>query len=165
MSLKDTIKDDMKAAFKAGDSASRGALTMLLSVIQNRELDKRAKLMKAGATAEADVAQQSLLTDEEVIDAVSSEIKKRRESASTYEQGGRPELAAAEQAEIAVFQKYLPEQLSEDAVRALIAEAIAATGAAGPKDMGKVMGAVTPKTKGRFEGAKVNELVKAALQG
>ena len=165
MSLKDTIKDDMKAAFKAGDTATRGALSMLLSVIQNRELEKRAKLMKAGATTETEVAAASQLTDEEVIDALSSEIKKRRESVATYEQGGRPELAASEQAEITVFQKYLPEQLSEEAVRALIAEAVAATGAAGPKDIGKVMGAVTPKTKGRFDGARVSELVKAALQG
>lgn len=163
MSLKDTIKEDMKAAFKAGDTVTRGTLTMLLSVIQNRELEKRAKLMKAGATAEAEVAAQALLSDEEVIDAISSEIKKRRDSATQYEAAARPELAQSEQAEADILMKYMPEQLSEDAVKALIAEAIASTGSAGAKDMGRVMGAVAPKTKGKFDGARVNQLVKEAL--
>lgn len=163
MSLKATIKDDMKAAFKAGDQVTRGALTMLLAVIQNRELEKRTRLMKAGVVTEADVATQSELTDEEVIDVVSSELKKRRESITTFTEAGRPELAAAEQAEATVFAKYMPEQLSEDVVKQLIAEAITATGAVGPKDLGKVMSAVTPKTKGRFDGAQVSALVRAAL--
>jgi uncharacterized protein YqeY len=163
MALKDTIKDDMKAAFKAGDQQARTTLSMLLSTIQNRELEKRSKLIKAGSATEADVAEKSQLTDEEVIDAVTSEIKKRRESVATYTTGGRPELAAAEQAEIAVFAKYLPEQLTEDAVVKLIDDAVVATGAAGPKDIGKVMGAVTPKTKGRFDGTRISELVKQRL--
>ncbi len=163
MSLKDTIKEDMKTAFKAGDSATRSTLTMLLSVIQNRELDKRAKLMKAGATAEAEVASKALLTDEEVIDAVGTEIKKRRDAVAQYESAGRAELAAGEAAEIPVLMKYLPEQLTEAAVKALIAEAIASTGAAGPKDLGRVMGAVSPKTKGKFDGTRVSQLVKEAL--
>lgn len=163
MSLKDTIKEDMKTAFKAGDTVTRSTLTMVLSTIQNRELEKRAKLMKAGATSESEVAEKSLLTDEETLDAVSSEIKKRRDSVAQYEAAGRPELAAAEKAEAETLMKYMPEQLTEDAVKALISEAIAATGAAGGKDMGRVMGAVAPKTKGKFDGARVNELVKAAL--
>lgn len=163
MSLKDTIKEDMKTAFKAGDTATRGTLTMLLSVIQNRELEKRAKLMKAGAATEADVAAQSVLTDEEVVEAVSSEIKKRKDSASQFEAAGRAELAAAETAEAAILMKYMPEQMTEDAVKALIAQAIADTGAAGAKDMGKVMGAVAPKTKGKFDGSRLNALVKETL--
>jgi uncharacterized protein len=163
MSLKDKIKEDMKTAFKAGDTVTRGTLTMLLSVIQNRELEKRAKLMKGGVAAEADVAAQALLTDEETIEAVSSEIKKRRDSAAQYEAAARPELAVSEKAEAEVLMKYMPEQLTEDAVKAFIAEAITSTGAAGAKDMGKVMGAVAPKTKGKFDGARVNQLVKEAL--
>lgn len=163
MSLKDTIKEDMKVAFKAGDTAIRSTLVMMLAVIQNRELEKRAKLMKGGATSEADVAAQSLLSDEETIDAISSELKKRRDSATQYEAAGRPELAAQERSEADILMKYMPEQLSEDAVKTLITEAIAATGAAGIKDMGRVMGAVAPKTKGKFDGARVNELVKEAL--
>lgn len=163
MSLKDTIKADMMTAFKAKDSVTRGALTMLLSVIQNRELEKRAKLMKAGATSEADVAEKSQLTDEEVMDAIGSELKKRKDSITQYASAGRPELAAGEQAEADVLMRYMPEQMSEDDVKKIIAEAITSTGAAGAKDIGKVMGAVAPKTKGRFDGSRVNALVKEAL--
>jgi len=163
MTLKEKIKDDMKAAFKAGDSATRSTLTMLLSVIQNRELEKRAKLIKAGKATEADVAEKSLLTDDEVVDAVSSELKKRRESVATYEQGGRPELAAGEQAEAVVLSRYLPEQLDEAAVKKLIADAVVSTGAAGPKDMGRVMSAIAGAIKGRFDGARASALVKEAL--
>lgn len=151
--LKDKIKEDMKTAFKAGDSATRGTLGMLLSVIQNRELEKRAKLG----------AENSELTDEEVIAAVGTEIKKRKDAATQYEAAGRADSAASEQQEAAVLSKYLPEQLTEDDVKKLIAEAIASTGAAGPKDMGKVMGAVSAKIKGRFDGGRASELVKQAL--
>ncbi|MEK7638313.1 MAG: GatB/YqeY domain-containing protein [Patescibacteria group bacterium] len=167
--LKDTIKEDMKTAFKAGDTVTRGTLTMLLSVIQNRELEKRAKLMKSGAVAEVEVAEKSQLTDEEVVEAISTEIKKRKDAAAQYEAAGRTELSAGETTEAAILMKYMPEQMSEDAVKALIAQAIAETGAAGltgkagAKDMGRVMGAVAPKTKGKFDGSRLNALVKEAL--
>jgi len=163
MSLKDTIKEDMKTAFKAGDTVTRGTLTMLLSVIQNRELDKRSKLMKSGVATEADVAVQSLLTDEEVIDAIGTEIKKRKDAAAQFEAAGRAELSVGETAEAAILMKYMPEQMSEDAVKALIAQAIIDTGAAGAKDTGRVMGAVAPKTKGKFDGSRLNAMVKEAL--
>ena len=153
----------MKTAFKAGDTVTRGTLTMLLAVIQNRELEKRAKLMKTGATTEAEVAEKSQLTDEEVIEAVSTEIKKRKDAASQYEAAGRTELAVGETAEAAILMKYMPEQMSEDAVKELVKQAIAETGAAGAKDTGRVMGAVAPKTKGKFDGARLNALVKEAL--
>lgn len=149
--LKDTIKEDMKTAFKAGDTVTRGTLTMLLSVIQNRELDKRAK------------GKEPVLTDEEVIEAVGTEIKKRKDAAVQFEAAGRTELSSAETAEAAILMKYMPEQMSEDAVKQLIVQAITETGAAGAKDMGRVMGAVAPKTKGRFDGSRLNALVKEAL--
>ncbi|HTP56732.1 MAG TPA: GatB/YqeY domain-containing protein [Candidatus Paceibacterota bacterium] len=152
MTLKETIQADMKAAFKAGDQTTRGTLSLLLSVIQNRELAKRAK---TGVPAE--------LTEEEVVEAVSSEIKKRKESIATYEAGGRPELAASESAELAVLQKYMPAQISEDEVRKLIADALAATGASGAAGIGKVMGKIAPAIKGKFDGARANALVKEAL--
>jgi uncharacterized protein YqeY len=145
MTLKERIKEDMKAAFKAGDQSTRGTLSLLLSVIQNRELDKRAK----------QGADNAELTDEEVVEAISSELKKRREAIATYEEGGRPELAASEQAEAEVLARYLPEQLSEAQVKALIAEA--------KEDMGKVMGAIAPRIKGRFDGSRASVLVKEAL--
>jgi len=151
MSLKDKIKADMTAAFKAKDTATRGTLSMLLSVLQNREIDKRTR------TGESE------LTDEEIVQAISSEIKKRKESAATYEQAGRADTAAAELQEVAVLMRYMPEQMGEDEVRALIKEAIATTGATSVKDMGKVMAQVAPKVKGKFDGAQVNELVKQAL--
>lgn len=163
MTLKDKLKDDMKAAFKGGDQATRATLSFMLSVIQNRELEKRAKLMKAGASTEAEVGEKSQLTDEEVIDALGTEIKKRRESIAAYQAAGRPELAASEQQELDTLVRYMPEQLSDETVAQLIKDAIAATGAAGPKDMGKVMGALAPKTKGRVDNTKVSALVKAAL--
>ncbi len=163
MSLKDKIKEDMKAAFKAGDTVTRSTLTMLLATIQSRELEKRAKLVKAGQATEAEVAEKSALTDEEIIEAITSEVKKRKDSVAQYEAGGRPELAAGEKAEADVLMKYMPEQMAEADVIALIKEAIAATGAVSAKDMGKVMGQVAPKTKGRFDGARVNELVKKEL--
>lgn len=141
----------MKTAFKAGDTATRGALSMLLSVIQNREIEKRAR------TGESE------LTDEEIVAAIGTEIKKRKEAAMQYEAAGRADSAASEQAEAAVLARYMPEQMPEDQVAALITAAIAATGAASPKDMGKVMGQVAPKTKGRFDGTRLNELVKKAL--
>ena len=149
--LKDTIKDDMKAAFKAGDTKIRGTLTFLLSVIQNRELEKRAKGL------------EPVLTDEEVISAISTEIKKRKDAVAQFEAAGRAELAAGEAAEIVILMKYMPEQMSEDEVKKLITEAIASTGAASPKDMGRVMGAIASKTKGRFDGTRASELVKQAL--
>ena len=163
MPLKDTIKEDMKSAFKAGDQAARSTLSMLLSVIQNRELEKRAKLMKSGGATEGDVAAKSELTDEEVVDAISSEVKKRRESVATYEQGGRPELAQGERAEAELLSRYLPEQMSEEDVKQLIAKAVSETGASAAGDIGKVMGRIAPAIKGRFDGARANALVKEAL--
>ena len=112
--------------------------------------------MKSGAVAEVEVAEKSQLTDEEVVEAISTEIKKRKDAAAQYEAAGRTELSAGETTEAAILMKYMPEQMSEDAVKALIAQAIAETGAAGltgkagAKDMGRVMGAVAPKTKGEI---------------
>jgi uncharacterized protein YqeY len=164
MTLKETLKEDMKAAFKAGDQVTRGTISLLLSLVQNRELEKRSRLMKEGMTSEADVAAASVLTDDEVMDALMTEIKKRRESMSTYEAAGRPELAASEQGELAVLMRYMPEQITEDAVRALIGEAIASTGAKTVKDIGTVMGTLAPKIKGRFDGARASQLVRESLQ-
>ena len=163
MSLKDTIKEDLKAAMKSGASDTKTTISMLLSSIKNRELDKRGKLAKEG-TADDRLDEASALTDEEIVETVSTEIKKRKESIATYEDAGRTEMAESEKKEVEVLSKYLPEQLSEDEVKALIAEAVAQTGAAGPADMGKVMGAVSPKTKGRFDGKELARLVTEALK-
>ncbi|HXV27282.1 MAG TPA: GatB/YqeY domain-containing protein [Candidatus Paceibacterota bacterium] len=160
--LKDTLKDDMKAAMKSGDARAKSTIAMLLSAVKNRELDKRSKLAKAG-TPDAELDASSALTDEEVVEVIGSEIKKRKESIATFEQAGRAELAEGEKAEMEVLVKYLPEQMGEDEVRKLVTEAVAETGAATPKDMGKVMAKVSPKTKGRFDGSRLAELVKESL--
>lgn len=164
MSLKDTIREDLKTAMKAGESEIKSTISMLLSGIKNRELEKRGKLAKEGTTDD-ELEAKSALTDDEVIDVVSTEIKKRKESITTYEDAGRTELAAGEKKEVETLSKYLPEQLTEDEVKALIANAIEQTGAAAPGDMGKVMGVVSGKTKGRFDGKQLADMVKQALNG
>src|SRR5690606_1431184 len=127
-------------------------LRMVLTAITNAEVSGKA---------------QRELTDEDVVTVLSSEAKKRREAAVAFEEGGRAESAAKERAEAEVLADYLPEQLSEDEVRALIAETIASTGAAseGMRAMGRVMGALQPKVKGRADGAFVAAEVKRQLAG
>lgn len=160
--LKQQISDDMKAAMKAGDSTAKMTTSMLLSAIKNRELDKRSRLAKDGV-AEGELDAQSVLTDEEVIEVIGSEIKKRKESITTYEEAGRAEMAAGERAEVEVLSRYLPEQMDEVAVKQLVADAVAESGATSPKDMGKVMGILAPQTKGRFDNAQLAQLVREAL--
>ena len=162
MSLKETIREDLKTAMKAGEREVKSTIAMLLSSIKNRELEKRGKLAKEGA-ADSDLDEQSALTDEEIIQVVTTELKKRRESITTYEAAGRTELAEGEKREAETLTKYLPEQMDEEAVVVLIKEAIEQTGASSPADMGKVMGPVSQKTKGRFDGKRLSEMVKEQL--
>lgn len=149
MELKKQIQDDMKAAMKAGDSLKTGALRMLLASLTNKEKEKN----------------EGELSEEEVQQVIAAEAKKRREAAEAFEQGGKAEMAQQEKAELAIFQAYLPEQLGEDEIRRLVQEAIAETQASSPQDMGKVMAALMPKTKGRADGAFVSKIVKESLTG
>ncbi|MEK7589268.1 MAG: GatB/YqeY domain-containing protein [Patescibacteria group bacterium] len=158
--LKERLLSDVKEALKAGDSKKRTVLNSLLSAIKNRELEKRSKLSKAGATN--DLENASLINDEEAIEVISSEIKKRREAIETYAQAGRPELAAQEQEELAVLIQYMPEQISDDAIRAEVKKVIAEMGL--PAQAGKVIGAVMPKVKGRADGQAVSRIVKEELE-
>ncbi|MFH1584978.1 MAG: GatB/YqeY domain-containing protein [Patescibacteria group bacterium] len=148
MPLKQQIQEDLKKALKAREEPKVGALRMLLAAIQNRE--------KAGT-------KETELKDQEVQEVVFSEIKKRREATEAYEKGGRPELAAKEQADVAIFQAYLPEQLSQEELLNIVKEAIEEIGASGPRDMGKVIGLVMERVKGRAEGAQVSGMVKEGL--
>ena len=160
--LKEQIQNDIKEAMKSGNSAKRMALGMVMSTIKNKELEKRSKLSKT----ENDVTKLdeiSKLSDEEIIDVVSSEIKKRRDSIVSYQSGGRPELAEKENEEIGFISIYMPEQLSEDAVREEIKKIIAEVGASSIKDMGKVIGAVMAKIKGKADGQLVSRIVKELL--
>ena len=146
MSLNDRLRDDLTAAMRSGDALRRDTLRMVQSAAYSVEKEKRRPL-----------------TDEELVAVLGREVKTRRESVEAFRAGGREDLAAKEEAEIAILVPYLPRQLSEDEVRDLVAEAIAATGATSARDMGKVMGWLSPRTRGRADGKRVSELVAQGL--
>ena len=140
------ILADIKAAMKAHD-------TMTLEVLRTLHSDIKHVAINA----------QKEITDETVLDVLSKSIKQRNESIEMLRKGGREQNAQEEEKTLAVYQKYLPQQLTEEEVKALIAEIKAQVGAQGPKDMGKVMKELSPKAKGRFDGRRLSELVKEAL--
>jgi uncharacterized protein YqeY len=146
--LKLKLQSDLNEAIKSRNTVVAETIRMILSAITNEEVAGKEK---------------KELSEAEVITVLTREAKKRREAAEAFEQGGRADRAAAERAEGEVIAGYLPEQLSEDQINKLIAETIVAVGAAGPSDMGKVMGALKSKVAGKADGALVSSLVKAAL--
>ena len=148
MSINEQLKKDLTEAIRGRDEITSGTIRMVLTAITNEEV--------AGKEAR-------VLSDEEVITVLSREGKKRREAAEAFENAGRADKAALEKSEGEVIAKYLPAQLSEADIAAIIADAITSTGAQGPGDMGKVMGAVKPKIAGKADGGLVSALVKAAL--
>lgn len=149
MSLKDQLTADMKTAMKVHDKDRLAVIRMVRGAIRQAEIDGGHKA----------------LGDEEVLAVISKEVKMRRDSVEAFEKGGRSDLVAQTKKEIDVLMAYLPKQLTEDEVRALVKEAVEQTGAKTPKEMGKVMGVLMPKVKGRADGKLVNALVKSMLQG
>lgn len=147
--LKDVIQEDLKQAMLDKAEEKLSTIRMLKSALQYHEIQK------GGAGYEA--------TDEDVVEVVGREIKKRRESIEMYEKGNRQELADKEKRELEVLQSYLPEQLSEADIRALVDDAISTTGATSMQDMGKVMGILSAKTKGKAEGSVVSSIVREKL--
>jgi uncharacterized protein YqeY len=148
VTLKPRINDDLKAAMRAGDTRRRDALRLLLAALKQREVDERKDL------ADADVVA--------VIDRM---IKQRRDSIAQFEKGGRQDLADAEKFELKLLQGYMPQALSDADMGAAVAAAIGETGAQGPADMGKVMGALKAKLAGRADMSKVSSMVKQRLAG
>ncbi|MEW6562904.1 MAG: GatB/YqeY domain-containing protein [Pseudomonadota bacterium] len=146
MSLKQQISEDMKTAMRAKDSARLGTIRLLQAAIKQREVDTRIELTDADITA--------------VIDKM---IKQRRDSIMQFEAAGRTELAEGEKFEIGVLQAYMPQQMSAEEIEAAIATAIAASGAAGPQDMGKIMALLKPQLAGRADIGQVSAAVKAKL--
>jgi uncharacterized protein YqeY len=146
MTLKASITDDMKDAMRAKDVARLSAIRMLLAAVKQREVDERKQL-----------------TDAEVLAVIDKMIKQRKDSITQFEAGHREDLAAIERAELGVLSAYLPQQLGEAEIDGLIAEAIAATGAAGAAGIGKVMADLKPKLAGRADLGAVSTKVKAAL--
>lgn len=140
------ILSDIKAAMKAHDASTLEILRTLHSDVKNVAINA-----------------QKEISDDTVLDVISKSIKQRNEAVEMLRKGGREESAREEEKALDVYRKYLPKQLSEEEVKALIAEAKAQVGAVGPKDMGKLMKELSPKTKGRFDGRRLSDLVKAAL--
>lgn len=152
MSLQQQISDDLKTAMKARDKDRVGALRMLTAALKN-------------AAIESGGGPQAELDDAQVERVVASEVKRRREAATAYRDGGREEQAAAEEAEADVYSAYLPAPLTDDELTAIIDEEIAAAGAQGPGDMGPVMKSVMSRVGSQAEGSRVSGLVKQRLAG
>jgi len=150
--LRDSINNAVKEAMKAKDERKLSTLRMVNSTIKNADIAARGEGKPS-------------LSDADLLGVLQKMIKQRQEAILLYDKGGRPELAAAERAEIAVISSYLPRQMSEEDVKAAISAAIAETGAAGIKDMGKVIGALKAKYTGQMDFAKASALVKSALGG
>lgn len=146
MSLRDRLHTDVTAAMRSGDALRRDVLRMAQNAVYLVEKRDRREL-----------------SDEEIGAVLAREVKTRRESVEAFRKGGREDLAGKEEAEIAILQDYLPEQLDDAAIERLVAEAIAATGPSNARDMGKVMGWLSPRTKGRADGRRVSELVAREL--
>ena len=160
--LKEKLNQDLKGSLKSGNSQKRMVLGMVLSAVKNREFEKRSKLSKT-ETDISKLEEQSKLNDEEIIETLSSEIKKRKESAESYEKGGRLDLAKKEKEELDILMSYMPEQMSEEAIRSEVKKTVAEIGAKDIKDMGKVIGAVMAKIKGKADGTLVSKMVKEEL--
>lgn len=146
MSLKDQITDDMKNAMRAKETARLGAIRLLLAAIKQREVDDRI-----------------VLDDAAVIAIIEKMMKQRKDSISQFEKAKRDDLVAIEAAEMTILQAYLPAQMSDAEVEAVVAAAVSSTGATGPQDMGKVIGALKGQLAGKADMGKVSVLVKAAL--
>jgi uncharacterized protein len=146
VNLRERLQQDLTAAMRSGEELRRDVLRMTQSAIYNVEKAKRQPL-----------------AEDEVLAVITREVKTRRESVDAFRKGGREDLAAKEESEIAVLEGYLPAQLSDEELQALVDEAIAATGASSPRDMGKVMGWLSPRTRGRADGRRTSELVARLL--
>jgi uncharacterized protein len=148
VSLQERVQNDIATAMRSGDSLRRDVLRMVASAAYN--VEKR---------------QGRPLSDAEYLDVLAREVKTRRESVEAFRKGGREDLASREAAEIEIISAYLPTALSDAEIQALVDEAVTATGATNPRDIGRVMGWLSPRTRNRADGRRVSELVAAALAG
>ena len=146
MTLRERIHDDTTAAMRSGDSLRRDVLRMVQNAIYNIEK-----------------AKSVTLSEDEILGVVTREVKTRRESVEAFRNGGREDLASKEEAEIAILSDYLPQQLTDDELRALVDAGVVATGAATAREMGKVMGWLSPQIRGRADGKVASGLVAQAL--
>lgn len=162
--LKHKIQEELNQAIKKSEEPTRSTLRVLLAAILNKEKEKRYKIAKEQKEAvEKELVEKSVLTDDEIIEVVASEVKKRKEAILEFGKGKRQDLVEKEKAEMEVLQKYLPEQISEEEIKKLVKEAIDKIGAKEIRDMGKVMAELMPKVKGRADGSLVSKIVKELL--
>lgn len=150
MSLVEVITNDIKEAMKAKEAVRLSALRMLLAALKNKKIELK---------------QEDDLNDEQTIQIIKSEIKKRKDSITAYTEGGREDLAKKENTELDILNKYMPEQMSEKAVGAVVKKIVASLGDVGPTDFGRVMGAAMKELKGQADGNIVSAAVKQALNG
>jgi len=148
LKLIEQIQEDLKRSMKAKDGNRVSVLRFLLSSIQNRE-----------------IAKKDALDDDEILAEITSAAKKRRESMEAFKEGERMDLVEKEEAELAILQEYLPEQLSPDEIRSMVQEVVQSTGAISASDIGKVMKELMPQVRGKADGKLVNEIVREVLSG
>lgn len=151
MDIQEKISNDFKEAMKAGNSAKVDTLRMVFAAFKNKEIEKRGK------------GQEGVLSDDEVVDVLMKEAKKRKEALDIYTQNNRPELAEKEKKELEIISQYLPEQLSEDEIGKIVEAAISKTEASTVKDMGKVMGEVMKEAKGKADSKLISDIIKKKL--
>ena len=151
MTIKEQLMEKIKESMKAGTSDRTNILRLAMNAINNRQVENRGK----GIEGE--------LSDEDVIDVLMKEVKRRNESAAVYAEAGRQELADAELAEVAIFKEFLPEELSAEELETIVTAAIAKTEAKEMKDMGKVMAEINPQIKGRADSKAVSDLIKSKM--
>jgi uncharacterized protein YqeY len=161
--LKEQLQKELNEALKSGNQLRRLVLGLLMTAIKNREVAKRTQLSKT-ITDIAELEKQSQATNDEVLEVIAGEVKKRKEAIEQFKAGGREDLAQKEKSEIDILAAYLPEQAGEEEIRAEVQKSIAELNAQGPKDMGKVIGAVMAKLKGKADGGTVSKIAKELLQ-
>lgn len=146
MSLKEKLQEDLKSSMKNKDTIKKSVVTLIRAAIKQHEVDNRVEL-----------------TDDAIIDIISKQLKQRKDSLAEFEKANRDDLIEETKSEIQVLEGYLPQQLSEEELEKIVIETIAEVGATSMKDMGKIMATIKPKTAGRADGRKINELVKKNL--
>jgi uncharacterized protein YqeY len=151
MTLRDRLNADLKAAMKARDQKRVSTLRLVLAALTERDIASRTEENRAG------------IGDDEILSLLAKMIKQREESAAVYESGGRPELATGEREEIAIIREFMPRQMSEEEMRAAVQSAVAETGAAAPKDMGRVMAALKQRHSGQMDFGRAGAIVKDLL--
>jgi len=163
--LKEKILQNLNTALKEKKELELSVLRMLSAAVQNRESEKRTKLWKEKADLPSEeLEKKSKLTDEEVLEVISSEAKKRKESIEGFQKGKREDLVEKEKKELEILESYLPEQLSEEEIKKLVQETVSKVGAKEMRDVGKVMQELMPEVKGRADGALVSKIAKESLE-